>query len=260
MIRYEDLIKGLRDAEDAETYFLQFFTPKNFKEYEVDYVLDSNQKKALRTMFESKKELSKRVDAAFKIHPLCLEAFFVYFVLNEDIFVNYRFRSYFGQLSSYGDLNEYDKYCYIRILDLNVEFLLDLHNFTGAIKVQKMINRLTNNVSRVGISRLSMMYSVLEDSDEFYRLYLDNRFDTYDYLLLLVTLLKNEEEIKAKEVLFDMFRNIEYSTYLDHLWDLNMEDPKQKEFYDVVEEEYDDLNSIPDFFAWVNLAKEDYQE
>ena len=43
MIRYEDLIKGLRDAEDAETYFLQFFTPKNYKEYEVDYVLDSNQ-------------------------------------------------------------------------------------------------------------------------------------------------------------------------------------------------------------------------
>ena len=259
MARYEDLLKGLRSADNTESYFLQFFTPKNFKEYEVDYVLDNNQKKALKTMFESKKELSKRVEAAFKTHPLCLEAFFVYFVLNEDIFVNYRFKSYFEQLSSYGDLNEYDKYCYIRILDLNVEFLLDLHNFTGAIKIQKMINRLTNNVSRVGISRLSMMYSVLEDSDEFYRLYLDNRFDTYDYLLLLVTLLQNEEELKAKEVLSDMFANIEYSTYLDHLWDLDLDDPKQREFYDVVETNYDDINSIPDFFAWVNLAKEDMQ-
>ena len=58
----------------------------------------------------------------------------------------------------------------------------------------------------------------------------------------------------------DMFENIEYSSYIDHLWDLDLNDPKQKEYYDIVEENFDDLSSVPDFFAWVNLAKEDNEE
>lgn len=260
MLRYENLVRGLKNHEDAEAYFLQFFTDKNYKEYETEYSLNKDQKKAIKTMFTSKKEILKRADAALNIEPLCIEAFFVYFILTEDIFVNYRFKNYFNQINEYGDLDEYDKYCFIKIMDLYVEFLLDLHNFSGAIKVQKMINRLTNNVSRVGVSRLAMMYSILEDSDEFYRLYLDSELDGHDYLLLLITLLKNDEELKAKEVLKDMFENIEYSSYIDHLWDLDLNDPKQKEYYDIVEENFDDLSSVPDFFAWVNLAKEDNEE
>ena len=260
MLRYEDLVNNLNNHDDVNAYFMQFFTNDNYKEYVVDYSLNNDQKKAIKTMFTSKKELLKRAESALKIEPFCIEAFFVYFILTEDIFVNYRFKSYFALSKEYGDLNEYDKYCYLKILDLYVQFLLDLHNFTTATKVQKMINRLSNNVSKVAVSRMALIYSLLENSDDFYRLYLDSEFDGHDYILLLVTLLKNEDNLKAKEVLIDMFDNIEYSSYIDHLWDLNLDDPKQKEFYDIVENNFDDISSIPDFFAWVNLTKESIGE
>ena len=261
MLSFNDIADGIKDFEGTtEEYFRKTFTPENYRQYAVDYELTSLQKKAIKTMFESKKDLDKRIDQALKSDPFCLEAFFAYFVLSDDVFVNYRFETYYAQSENYADFDVYEKYCYITIMDFYVEFLLDIKNITRAIKVQRMIIRLTNDHSKTAIDRLAFMYNIIEDSDEFYRLYLDNEFDEYDYLLLMVTLLKNDEQIKAREVLDDMFRNIEYSDYMDHLWDLDLDDPKQKEFYDVIEDCFQDISAIPDFFTWVNFAKENGKE
>ena len=146
--------------------------------------------------------------------------------------------------------------CYLRIMDFYVDFLLDLHNMTKALRIQKLIIRLSNHADHKAISRLSFIFSILEDDLQFYRLYLDHPFTAYDYLLLLITLLKHEDEIKAKEVLIDMFAQIPESTYLDHLWDLDMEDEQQKKFYQVIEDCYDEISSIPSFFSWVNEIRE----
>lgn len=257
MLKFNDLVEGIKNTEILpEDFFKQFLTAENYRDYEVDYPLDANQNKAIKKMFDSRKDLLKRADSAFRIDPFCLEAFFVYFVLNEDVFVNYRFESYFSQADSYGDLDAYQKHCFIAIMNFYVEFLLDIRNITRAIKIQRLIIRLKKENAGEAIDRLSFMYNLLEDSDEFYRLYLDCDFNEYDYLLLLVTLLKNDEKLLAKEVLFDMFENIEYASYLDHLWDLDMDDPKQKAFYDGVEDCFDDISAIPEFFTWVNLTKE----
>ena len=61
-----------------------------------------------------------------------------------------------------------------------------------------MIIRLTNDLSNKNVNRLSYMYSSIERADDFYRLYLEADFDAYDYLMLLITLLKHDEESKAK--------------------------------------------------------------
>ena len=260
MLRFEDLVNGLdTDKDKVNEYFLNFFTRSNYKQYEIEADPDKNEKKAIRTMFESKKDLKDRVDEAFVYDPFCLEAFFVYYIISDDVFVNFRFETYYKQSEGYADMSEFRKNRYLRILDFYVEFLLDIHNITNAIKVQRLLVRLSNDLSEKNVNRLSFMYSSIEEADDFYRLYLDAKFDAYDYLLLLVTLLKHDEKIRAKEVLFDMYQNIKYSDHLDHLWDLELEDPEQNDFYKCVEDCYSELSSVPDFFSWVNIVNEERQ-
>lgn len=257
MLSFEQLINDITKTKQApKEYLLNFFTKDNFKKYEIINNPDKDQKKAIKLMFESKKELLDRVNASLKYDPFCLEAFFVYFVLSEDIYVNYRFEAFYNEMNEFGDLDDHQKYNYLRIMQFYVEFLIDIHNFTRAIKVQKMLIRLRNSQNISDLHRLSYLYYEIEDSDEFYRLYASDEFDEYMYLLLIVTLLKNDESLKAKEVLLEMFEKIEYSTYLDHLWDLNLDDPVQKKFYSTVESNYSLINCIPDFFSWVNMIKE----
>jgi len=257
MLSFENLISDIaKTREDPKEYLLGFFTKENFKKYSLDNNPDKDEIKAIKIMFESKKDLLDRVNAALKYDPFCLEAFFVYFVLSEDIYVNYRFEAFYKEMNEFADLDDHQKYNYLRIMDFYVEFLMDVHNFTRAIKVQKMLIRLRNDLNNKDMHRLVYLYYEIEDAEELYRFYANNEFDDYAYLLLIVTLLKNDETLKAKEVLLEMFEKIEYASYLDHLWDLDLNDPKQKQFYSTVEKSYVELSSIPDFFSWVNMIKE----
>ena len=206
-------------------------------------------------MFESRRELRKRAQSALDYDPFCLEAFFTYYLLSEDLYVYYSFRECFSKADEYADFSASRQKRYLRILDFFVEFLLELHNITEAIRVQRMIIRLNGEATPLMINRLSYMYQLIEDDEEFYRLYLSNEFDEYDYLLLLVTLLKHEEEYRAREVLNDMLQKIEYADYLDHIWDLDQSDPKQKEFYQLVDGCSMQVSSVLDFFGWVNKNK-----
>ncbi|MBQ1568237.1 MAG: hypothetical protein IIZ80_10140 [Erysipelotrichaceae bacterium] len=260
MLKFDDLVNGLENHKDhIEDYFTDFFCRANYKQYETDGDPDKDESKAIRIMFESRKKLRDRIEESFSYDPFCLEAFFVYYIISEDIYVNYRFQEYYRESNDYADFSQYQKKCYLRIMDFYVEFLLDIRNITTAIKVQRMIIRLSNDLSGKNVNRLSYMYSIVERADDFYRLYLESEFDAYDYLMLLITLLKHEEGKKAKEVLLDMFKNVKYAEYMDHLWDLDTKDPQQNEFYRLIEDCYSEINSIPDFFAWVNLVNEERQ-
>ena len=262
MTDFKKLLLEVSNLNDKETdeYLLNFFTKNNFKNYEIDALADKTQVKAIKKLFDSKKQFLDRVEDSLQIDPFCKEAILIYLLLAEDVFISYRFNSYLELSSDYADFDEYEKKNYLQILDLYVDFLLDIHNITTAIRVQRLIIRLSSVTTRKEINRLSFMYSTIENHKDFYRLYLDNEFDTYDFILLLITLLKNDEELKAREVLDDMFDKIEYSTYLDHLWDLDLNDTKQREFYETVEDCYIDISSIPDFFSWVARVREDSGE
>ena len=260
MLKFDDLVNNLDQNKDKiEDYFLKFFTRSNYRQYEVDGDPDKDETKAIRIMFESRKKLKDRIEEAFSYDPLCLEAFFVYYILSEDIYVNYSFKDYYIQSNNYADFSDYQKKNYLRIMDFYVEFLLDIRNFTTAIKVQRLIIRLTNDLTGKNVNRLSYMYSSIEEADEFYRLYLEAKLDAYDYLMLLITLKKHEEEKKAREVLLEMFENVRYAQYMDHLWDLDLNDSEQKEFYTLIEDCYSEISAIPDFFAWVNMVNEERQ-
>ena len=258
MVSFKNLVNDFDENEKIEEYLLHFFTKTIFKDYEISDDVDSDQLKAIKIMFESKKDLRDRIDDAFSYDPFCKEAFFAYLMISEDVYVQLRFDTYLKELNNYPGFDSYQKSCYITILNFYVEFLLDISNITTAIRIQKLMIQLTNSIEPRDISRLAYMYFSNEICEDFYRLYLDNKFTLYDYLLLIVTLLKHEEEMKAREVLIDMFDNIEYGTYLDHVWDLDENDPKQKRFMEIVNDCYEDLSSVPTFFSWVNKTREKY--
>lgn len=258
MLSFDKLVNDINTQTKVDEYLLSFFSKKNFKEYEISEYADKSQIKAIKIMFESKKNLGERVDDAFSCDPFCREALFVYLMISEDVFLQLRFNAYYEEVSKYGGFDEYQKLCYLTILDLYVDFLLDINNVTKAIEVQRMIVKLTNNFSEKAVSRLAYSYYSIENCDDFYRLYTETKFDLYAYLLLMVTLLIHDEKLKAQEVLLDMFKNEEYGTYLDHVWDLDENDPKQKNFHDTVQDCFDDLKCVPTFFSWVNQIREKY--
>lgn len=256
MHSFDSLVNDINTQTKVDEYLLSFFSKNNFKDYQISEHANKSQIKAIKKMFESKKNLNERVEEAFDYDPFCREALFVYLMISEDVFLQLRFDAYYEEVSKFGGFDEYERLCYLTILDLYVDFLLDIDNVTKAIEVQRMIIKLTNNISEKAVSRLSYSYYSLENWKDFYRLYTDAKFDLYAYLLLTVTLLIHDEKLKAEEVLMDMFNNIEYGTYLDHVWDLDIEDPKQKEFHDTVQDCFEDLKCVPTFFSWVNKVRE----
>ena len=260
MVKFENLVAGINSQTKVEEYLLNFFNKKNFKDYYISPNANNKQIKGIKILFESNKSLLERVEDSLEINPFCVEAIFIYLMLSEDVYVQYRFDAYYEEASLYGGFDEYQKENYIKILDLYVDFLLDICNVTKAIIIQKLIVKFTNTYTKSSISKLAYSYYSIEDEKEFYNLYLNAEFDAYEYILLLVTLLKHDEKLKAQEVLLDMFKNIEYGTYLDHVWDLDEADEKQKEFSKTVEECFDDINSVPTFFSWVYKAREKYEK
>lgn len=260
MLNYNNLINDIDMNKKPDEYLLGFFTKENYRNYEVSELANDTEIKAIKTLFESKKPIDERIENVLRIDPFCIEAIFAYVMISENVFIEMRFRAYFDEAKDFGRFNEYQKRNYIELLNLYVDFLFDISNITRAIVVLRMIVRLTNEFSLKNTEKFAFAYFCLENADDFYRLYTETEFDLYDYLLLIVTLLKHEEEMKAQEVLFDMYKNIEYGTYLDHVWDLDETDEKQKEFSKTVEECFDDINSVPTFFSWVYKAREKYEK
>ena len=166
----------------------------------------------------------------------------------------------FGGETKYKRRNKYEKECYLAILDLYVDFLLDINNIIKAIEIQKLIIKFTNDFSQRTVSRLAYAYFSIQNCDDFYRLYTEAKFDLYAYLLLTVTLLIHDDLLRAEEVMVDMFKNIKYGTYIDHVWDLDENDPEQSEFNNTVQDCFDDLKCYPTFFSWVNKVREKYEK
>ena len=45
----------------------------------------------------------------------------------------------------------------------------------------------------------------------------------------------------------------------DHLWDLDQNDEKQQEFYQSVEDCYQETAAVPDFFSFMSRVREDFE-
>lgn len=257
MTDYNQLVNGVENSKNLEEYFLDFFSRENLKKYEIPEDLKSNEIKAIQVLFKSKKDIRERIEKAFEYDPLCLEAFFTYMMLTEDLFLYYRFESYYKQVDQFYEFSIRQQRSFIQVLEYYVDFLIDISNITKAIKITKTIIKLSHDYSGKYIETLAKLYHYNEEVNEFYRLYQYNELGFKEYLLLLLTLLKNDDETKANIIAKEMFEKFEYSDYLDHLWDLDDDDPKQKYIHNVVEENYDDLIAVPDFFSYISRVKND---
>lgn len=258
MHSYCDLVNNVNANTNAEEYLLAFFSKNNFSDYKIDDGANKDQTKAIKTLFESKKDLEDRIEDVFNYDPYCKEAMFAYLLIADSVYLQLRFDSYYKMIDEFGSFDDYTKNNFIEIMNMYVDFLLDIVNNTKAIEVQNIIVKLSKEYSKKAVSRLAYAYYSIEDSDNFYRLFANAKFGIYEYILLLVTLLKHDDFIKAKEVLYDLFKNNEYGIYLDHIWDLNDADPKQKEFCEIVDDCYEEISAVPTFFSWVNREKENY--
>lgn len=260
MLSFEQLQyeTGKKENEELEEYLVNFFEVNNFDKYFISELANEEERKDIRAMFEDNEEILERAEIIQERNKLCLEAFYVCFCLEEETTLNSMFNEIYTITNKYKSLSPYEKICLINILELYITFLLDIGNITRGIKVANKICELENRYSDLNIVRLSYMYSLIEDAKGFFDLYTKTSFDEIPpYLLLIVTLLKHDEESKAKEVLNELIDKFKYADFIDHVWELDdNHEIEAEEFKNAMEMCFNELCSIPNFFSWCSENKE----
>lgn len=244
--------------EEVGTYVDSFFIPENYHSYEIPEYAEDNERKAIEILFTGEEDILTRLERAREYDYLCVEAFFVEVSMFDDILSYDSFYRYYLLIDDFPEFTIYGQENYLLILDLFVEYLIDIGNIKTGIRVQKDLIRISKGKSVRNTARLCYMYFLLEDADTYYDYYLSEEFDDPGcYLLLIVTLLKNNEEGKAKEVLHDMFSLFPKSRYIDRIYELDEGDEEARRFIDCVNGCFDELCSVPYFFKWCAQNKED---
>ncbi|MBQ3418726.1 MAG: hypothetical protein IJH31_01145 [Erysipelotrichaceae bacterium] len=246
------------ESEQLIEHFEDFFIPENFDDYLIDDDAGEKDKTSIRRMFCDTGDILTRANSILKDDPFCLEANYVSYRLNEETIVDSYFKGLYLNNINYDSFTNYEKKNYLQALSMYVEFLSEIRYRTLAIKVAKKIAQLEGKYNHDLLLNLAFLYSVTENADEFYELYLNVEFeDIVPYLLLICVELKNDDEIKAKEVLSEFLNKYEYGTYIDHIWDLENDSSMEAvEFKDAVNLCFDELVSVPYFFTWCSNNKE----
>ena len=261
MSNFDELVEevsALMDIKEIEEHFDNFFIAANFPYYEIDGDANEEEKKAIFRMFNDDDTILNRALDVLDDYPLCVEANYVCLRLNDETRQDSRFNALYSKNYEYEDYTSYSKKAYIMVLRMYATFLTGIQNFTKAIKIYNKILSLKKERDDEIIYRLGCLYGLTENAQAFYDLYQKEDFNKIeDYLLLLVVLLKHEDELKAQEVFADFLHKYKYVDYIDHIWDLEgNDDPEAVVFQDCVEACFTDLLSIPYFFSWCANNKE----
>ncbi|MBQ1477619.1 MAG: hypothetical protein IIZ33_05695 [Erysipelotrichaceae bacterium] len=246
-------------VKDEILDFLEgYFTPEGYVDYLIPDYVTPEEKKAVEALFLHEGSMKEKIDEARKYDPLCIEAFYIEVSMLDDVLAYDVFVRYHRMISGYESFTSYGKENYMMMLDLFIEYLLDISNIKGAMKIQKDLIRLTPERTLRNTTRLCYMYYLLEDSDSFYNYYHEEDLDDAGcFLLLIVTLLKNDDEEKAREVFNDMLSLFPYADYIDHMWELDDSNEEAAKFMECVNSCFDELCSVPYFFAWCSANKEE---
>lgn len=260
MSSFKDFIYEADFVEPAkiEEYLIDFFVPNNYHNYLIPKEANEEEINSVYEMFHGEEDILLRASRVLENDPLCLEANYVNFRLNEETLVDVWFNNLFLKESEFNSFTPYGKIEYLGILEIYAKFLTDIHNITFAIKAIKKIVSLEGHYTDATIGRLAYLYSLIENKDGFYDLYINEEFNEIaPYLLLIIVLLKHEDEIKAKEVLSSFLSKFEYADYIDHIWDIeNIENKEALELKDAIETCFEELMSVPYFFSWCAENKE----
>lgn len=244
------------DDEELLDYFETFFDINNLEDYTYDSLANQKEKASTKKMFGSD-DVFLRAERVLNEDPYCLEAFFVYFRLADDLSLYQYFDKMFNQIAKFNHLSKYKKYVYKQIVDNFVSFLMDINNITMAIDVELSIIKSLEICGEGEITRLAYLFGLKEDFDNLYNLYLQvGFFDETSYIALIVTALKNKEELKAMEIYNDFLSEYKYGGYIDHPWDLEkLEDSEALRMSEAMNACFELVRSVPYFINWCRENK-----
>lgn len=252
------LITDIAYLEDDELidYFENFFDIDNLAQYTFDDLSNKKEKESAKKMF-GEGDIFNRAKDILDEDPYCLEAFFVFYRMSDDYNLYLYFDKMFSNLNKYNKLSKYKKFAYKQIMDNFVAFLTEINSPTQAISVQMRLIDKLQICGQAEIIRLSFLFAMKEDFEDLYDLYLKvGFFDESSYICLITTALKNNEEIKAIEVLNDFLEEYKYADYIDHPWDLEkIEDNEAIRMNEAMNACFEFVRSIPYFMPWCKENK-----
>ncbi len=245
------------EKEDIRAYLEGFFAPGKFSQYLIDERCDDKDYKSIEMMFQEGDVLEKASSILNK-NPFCLEAFYVFYKLEEDLPLYYYFESIAKRDDEYENFSDYHKFVYESIITCFINFLSDIGNISSAINNLKIMMSKSDALYNNNLFRLCYLYAMVENLDDYYDLYLSTGFkDAVSYILLIVVCLKHNDTLKAKEVYLEFLNTYKYGEYIDHIWDL--EDNNEDEALEIklaLRVCHDDLLAVPYFYSWCLDNKE----
>ena len=246
------------NRKQLETFFDNFFCEKNLAEYMVSGMPNNAEYALIKEMFIDNRSAYEKAFDIINKDDFCYEAFYVFYKLSDDVSLHFYFNSIFNNINDFDTFTSYNKYVFGKIVAYYIEFLRSIGNITYAIKVTKLVLAKNDENFPVDENTLTLLYSDNEIFDEFYDLYLEKGFEYIEsYLRLIIVCLKHDKELIAREVSKELLYKYPYADYLDHIWDLDEINTEEAiEFKKAVESCYLDFVSIPSFFSWFSLNKE----
>ncbi|MDO4940384.1 MAG: hypothetical protein Q4E33_01670 [Erysipelotrichaceae bacterium] len=258
-ITYEKLLETLRTMEPdkRKEYLTNFFVTKNYKNYEIEKNSPIAYKLVMRYLFSSGIDIEKRAYKAIDKYYLCREAFVIVYMVADNAYAHACFKFLYSEKDQYPDFSEFERTAYLQTLDLFVDFAISIGNYTLAQKVENLMVVTTYPNSSNHIERLTYILYMKEDIDEMYRVYCEaNDYSVTSYILLMLTLLKHDDELRTKEVLREFIDKYTYGKYLGRIWELDEREAEGAYFFDAVDSCYDKILSVPDFFATISEMTE----
>lgn len=256
-LTYNDILDEISEMniDERKAFFESFFVRDNLSNYYLDDVLSENERGAVELLFEGQGSLSERVMEALNKDGNCREAFLVSDSILDDVITYDNFRKLSKRVGEFESLSPYSKASFLTALEMYSDFLTSIQNITGAIRQLKTMLSLCDNPGYHRYVKLAFLYGLLEDHESLYELCesIDCE-DCFIYLVTIVTLLKHGDD-RAEDIFHDMLRQFPESSYIDHMWDLDMSKAENARLADNVDDCYDMICSLPDFFSWCNEHK-----
>lgn len=259
MLSFADLILDTtnKNLEENRIILTEFFKEYNLPDYMINPLANGNDKECILEMFDNTTNVEERACDILENNCFCLEAFYVFYKLANDVTLSYFFNQMVNRAVEYDNLTEYQKNSLIFILNCYCDFLTSLHNYTQTLKVCDVLFRINGDEDGKVANRRAYCYSQLEDLDRLYDLYLNDLFrDPENYILLIIVCLKHEDQMKAKEVLSTLIDRFPKAEYIDHIWDLEGDNSMDGAVMrKAVTNCYDSICAIPFFFSWCEKNK-----
>lgn len=261
MYSFEQLVfdTANKKREECRIYFNDFFKEYNSTTYIFDPSMPDDDKQSVYDMFSGIDEIDDRALNVLEQNPYCVEAFYVSYKLSNDVTLQYYFNKMLNATVGFNELSKYHQNALLFILNCYCDFLSSIHNYTKAIKVADVLLDLDKNAINKYIDMKVFYYSQIEDLDHLYDLYLNDSFkDPACYIFLIVTCLKHEDEIKAKEVLSTFISTYPKANYIDHIWEMDSDkSPEANQMRSAISYCYPSICAIPFFFSWCGKNKEE---